>query len=108
MLDYCLCSNKFCDFVDDIYIVENEDDLSNHKPLVTVFKCNNNRKSSLKKNTVHYPCWDLNAPKIYYENNRNSSEYIKCFHCGVSGLCSDSNHRTLIDEYCDCFVDAFK
>ena len=56
MLDYCLCSNKFCDFVDDIYIVENEDDLSNHKPLVTVFKCNNNRKSSLKKNTVHYPC----------------------------------------------------
>ena len=29
-----------------------------------------------------------------------------CFNCGVSGLCSDSNHRALIHEYCDCIVDA--
>lgn len=38
ILDHCLCSNKLRESIDDIYIVENEDDFSDHKPLVTVFK----------------------------------------------------------------------
>ena len=74
MLDHYPCSINLHDSIDDIYCVKDKDDVSDHKPLITVFKCNINRKSSLKKDAVRYPCWDLNAKEIYYETTRNSLE----------------------------------
>ena len=52
--------------------MEDKNDLSNHKPLITVFKCNIYWKSYLKKDAICYQRWDLNAKEICYENARNS------------------------------------
>ena len=56
MLDHSWYSKKLRESIDDIYIVEAEDDLSDYKPIVTVLKYNINRKFSLKKDAVLCPC----------------------------------------------------
>ena len=33
--------------------------------------------ASLKKDAVRNPCWDFIAKEVYYENTRNSLEYVK-------------------------------
>ena len=77
--------------------------MSHHKPLVTEFKFIINQKFSLKRDAVR--SLYSYAKEIYYENPRNNLKCVKCFDCGVSGLCSDNNHRALVDEHCNCIVD---
>ena len=100
MIDHCFMSRKLHSKCEDVAVIDNVDNLSDHLPVhvkLSVKVCH----YSSSDNARLYAMWDEENIKMYYNNTRDGlymlDDEFKCSNV----LCGDSCHNKFIDDYCD-------
>jgi exonuclease III len=100
MIDHCVVSEKVGAKMVDICIVESVDNMSDHLPLVVRFEVNVCHSVVHERDDFRTVLWDLNAVKMYYGMTRNELYKLNMPDCCGVGMCGNSCHNDLIDNYC--------